>query len=230
MMTFVPSRDFDDELDAERRAEEHRRNAIYTAEEMEGALAAAREAGRREGRVEGEAAARAAALKTAAERTLVALEAVAPAVRTLVADADRHHAALEAQLMEFVLAVFDRVLPELVRSQAQARTEAEIRRAVGMALGSARLTLRLPPDAAAAFTPDLTRRLRDAGFEGRAEVLADAALGPGDVRAEWDNGFMDYSYAAICNQIIGALNAAAPKRRAAPEDERAGREETIHGR
>ena len=230
MLNFVPSRDFDAELDAERRADEHRRNAVFTAEEMEDARQAARDAGRDEGRAEGEAAARSAALTTAAERTLAALEAVTPAVATLIAGADRHRAALEAQLMEFVLSVFDRVLPELVRSQAAVRTEAEVRRAVGMALGSARLTLRLPKEAAATFAPDLTRRICAAGFEGRVEIHGDPDLAPGDMRAEWENGFMDYSYAAICNQILGALNAAVPMRGTARQGVRADEEEALNER
>src|SRR5690606_3980795 len=146
------------------------------------------------------------------ERTLRALEAVAPAVGALVTGADRHRAALQAQVVEFVLSVFDRVLPELVRTQAARRVEAEARRAVGLALGSGRLVLRLPPEAATTFGPELGRRVREAGFDGRVDIRGDEELEPGDMRAEWDNGFMDYSYAAICNQIIGALNAAVAPR------------------
>lgn len=218
MLNFVPTRDFDDELDAERREDEHRRNAVYTVADMEAACAEAHEAGRGVGRAEGDAAARAAVLATAAERTLAALEAVAPAVSTLIAEADQHRATLQAQLIEFVLSVFDRVLPELVRSQSAKRMEAEVRRAATMALGSARLTLHLPTEAAATFAPDLKRRIREAGFEGRVEISADPGLAPGDIRADWDNGFMDYSYAAICTQIIGALTAALPKRPPAPTE------------
>jgi flagellar assembly protein FliH len=228
-MNFVPARDFDDELDAERREDEHRRNAVYTVADMESACAEAREAGRATGRAEGDAAARAAVRATAAERTLAALEAVAPAVDTLIAEADRHRTTLQAQLIEFVLSVFDRVLPELVRSQAAKRVEAEVRRAATMALGSARLTLHLPPDAATTFAPDLKRRIREAGYEGRVEIAADPGLAPGDIRADWDNGFMDYSYAAICTQIIGALTAALPRRGPAPT-EPAEQEEATHDR
>lgn len=214
-MTFIPVRDFDAELDAERREQQRRRDAVHTAADLDEAVGRAFAAGRAEGRAEGEAVGRAQSLETAAERTLAALEAVAPAVGRLLGEADRHRAALEAQVVEFTLAVFDRILPELVRSRAGARAEAEIHHAATLALGSARLGLRLPPDVAQTAGPDLTRRLREAGFEGRVEIVADAALAGGDIRADWDNGFLDYSYAAICNRIIGALNAAAPDQSAA---------------
>ncbi len=216
-MQFVFDRDFDGELDHAGRVSDMRAGAIYTREEFDEAVKQARADGYADGRTAGRAEASSASEDSEAERQLAALEAVAPALTALFADADRHHAVLEAQMIDFVLSVLGQVAPQLTATLARDQAEREAADAIRMALGSAMLRVHFPPEAKADGEAHIQRTARLAGFAGRVEVKSDPALAPGDVRAEWDHGVMEYSFNDICQRIFDALEAAK-----AAAEERAG--------
>jgi flagellar assembly protein FliH len=215
-VSYVFDRDFDRELDHERQEAERRARACYTPEDLEAALADARAAafaeGHAAGRAEGIAESRASSEALRAE----ALGALVPQLERLIGEGDRHRAALEAQVLDFTLSVCEQVFPEVLRSRSQDRALDRVKRTIGLALGSACLRIMLSERALPLLRPGIEQAARDIGLKARVELAADPALSEGEVRMEWDNGFMEYSFAGVCDRILSALRQA-----------RAGSSETI---
>ena len=122
--------------------------------------------------------------------------------------AEAHHAALEAQMIDFVLSVFEQLAPDVSAALAEGQARREARSAVRMALGAAQLTLYFPPDSLEAATAELEAAAREVGFGGRLSLRPDPTLQAGAVRAAWDQGVMAYSFAEICARILEALGLA----------------------
>lgn len=200
-------RDFDEEHAAARAHEERAARARYTEEDLAAAIEAARAEGQEAGRAEGHAAGAAEMRDTLLARHAEALETLVPQLETLLRDAAAHRAALEAQVVDFVLSVCEQVFPEFLRTRARDRAREQVEDTLRLALGSATVRIRLAPDTLAALRPRIEAAWHERGARGPLEIIGDEGLGEGDARMEWDNGFMDYSFAEVCNRILGALRA-----------------------
>ncbi|MGR3321918.1 MAG: FliH/SctL family protein [Pseudooceanicola sp.] len=196
--------------------------AIYTQKELEEAIALARAEGYSDGHTAGRAEAAIVSEDSAAERQLRAVEAVAPMLDRLFADKDRHHKALECQMIDFTVSVLEQVAPQAVEALARDQALREAENAIHMALGSSVLRVYFAPDEAEDAGKQLHRVVRMQGYSGRVEVLPDPELAPGDVRAEWDHGVMRYSFNEVCDRILKALQAARAEADSRIADAKAG--------
>lgn len=131
-MSFVFDRNFDAEFDAARRGEEPVIGAVFTRAQFDEAVANARREGFEAGVAQGSNETLQATEASASQRQLSALEAVTPALRQLIDDADRHHATLEAQMVGFVLEVFEQLAPDVSAKLAKGQAEREAKNAVRM--------------------------------------------------------------------------------------------------
>lgn len=224
-MQFVFDRNFDGEVETKARLADVRIGAVYTVAEYDDAVEAAQAQAYEDGRTAGKAEAAVASAQSDHERQLTALEALAPAMTALLEDADRHHAVLEAQMLDFVLSVFQQVAPQVIESQARAQAEREVENAIRMALGSAILKVFFAPSVHKEGEALAQRTARLQGYGGRLEVKPDPELAVGDVRVEWDHGVMRYSFDDICQRILGALGAA----KAAADDRTGQAEDQAYG-
>lgn len=199
-------RNFDIEIEREHAERRQAANARYTPADLAAAMEQARNEGFAEGNRQGRAEATSELEQTDRRRHVESLEAISGQIGAFMTAGDRLAAELEQQVLSFVLAVFEKVAPELTSTCAAARAEAEVRAAIAMAKGASTLRIHLPRGAFAALGDELAAA---GGFEGRAEVVADDNLREGDARVEWDNGFMEYSFSAICERVLAVLRRAA---------------------
>ncbi|MGC9370117.1 MAG: hypothetical protein ACP5DX_11315 [Paracoccaceae bacterium] len=213
-MSYIFDRDFDSELDRERQEAERLSRARYTTEDMEAALAQARAEAFRDGHGAGRAEGLAQARGDAEALRAEALGALGPQLERLIGAADRHRAALEVQVLDFTLSVCEQVFPEVLRGCSHDRALDRVKKTIELALGSSCLRIMLSERALPLLRPEIERAAQAVGLDARLEIAADPALAEGDVRMEWDNGFMEYSFADVCDRILTALKQA---RRGAPE-------------
>ena len=202
-MSLIFTRNFDAEL-------EERSPTVPkgpSAEEIEEIRRAAFEAGRAQGRAEGvqEAA------ETLEARREAALERIVPGLLSFLGERDAHDQAIEAQFFDFAISVCEKVFPELLESQAHHRALAQLRRGLRMALGSRKIRVFMAPVDRELLKADLEALSRQNDGEPRLQISTDQRLGSGDVRIEWDHGGLDYSFAALCSEILEALRRARPR-------------------
>lgn len=201
----VFNRDFDRELEQEQRREERSAEAYFTSEDMEKATARARAEGFANGCAKGHASGTAETRATLDARRAAALDALAPRLDQLLAEADAHRRTLERQTLDFALSICQQVFPEFLHSRSHDRAAEQIRRTLGMALGSGRLRIRLSPAALVVVGPSIESLAAARGHADRLDLAADAALSDGDAQVQWDSGFMEYSFEAVCDRILATL-------------------------
>lgn len=208
-MPFVFDRDFDEEAEFEERRRIHAKRAIYTPEDLEEAVNRARKEAYEDGRLAGRTEASIEAAESVASRSADALVVLAPQLQKLLDQADKHQAALEYQLLDYVLTVFRQVAPELVRDTALVRAEAEIKKAIRMAVGASSLRIHVPADLAGDLTEGIEQQVQASGFSGRVHIQTDTRLKAGDTKVIWDNGLMDFSLTELSDKVLAALKHAA---------------------
>ncbi|MFC2970543.1 FliH/SctL family protein [Acidimangrovimonas pyrenivorans] len=204
MNTFF-HRDFDAELEDELREAERDRARRFSQADLDAAVKAAQEAAVREGYAEGYAAARMVSEQELAMRQAEALEIIAPRLQDYVAGQVAHREALERQLLAFTLSVCDKVFPEFLARRSAAAAADQIRRTLALALRSPQLQIRLSPATHDRLAPELEALARGGAVQRHVEIVADATMRDGDARVDWQDGFMEYSYDAICAGILSTL-------------------------
>lgn len=207
-MRFFFERDFDRELEIE-RGDINPAAAAAEATALDARIAEARAAARAEGEAAGRAAARAELLAEREAQRVEALGLLAARMGDLVAGADAHRQALEGELIDFAVAVCERLAPEAVELFAEERLRAELAEVLRMVQDEGRVRVRVAAELRDEIAADITQETADGIASGRIEVAADPAFGPGDLRVEWDNGFMEYGFAATCDRLIAALHDIA---------------------
>ncbi|MHA6345258.1 FliH/SctL family protein [Roseivivax sp. CAU 1761] len=210
-MRFIFDRDFDRELEIERGGPAAAGDALvsYGESDLAERCAEARAEGRAAGFEEGRAAALAQARDEMAAARQAALEALTAAVAGLAEQADAHRALLEQEAADLFARLAETLAPEAVARLAEGRLRAEMLDGLRLAVGSARVRVRLAPDSATRLAPEIARAAEPLGLSGRIEVLPDAEMAEGDGRVEWDDGFAEHSFAQLCERLSGALRAAA---------------------
>ena len=208
-MPFVFDRDFDEEAEFEERRRIHAKRAIYTPEDLDDAVNKARTEAYEDGRLAGRTEASIEAAETTAARAADALVVLAPQLKQIFAQADQHQAALEYQLLDYVLTVFRQVAPELAKDTALIRTEAEAKKAIRMAVGTSPLRIHVPADLAGELTEGIEQQIESSGFAGRVQIQTDPRMKPGDTRVAWDNGLLDFSLSELCDKVLFDLKQAA---------------------
>jgi flagellar assembly protein FliH len=216
-MSLVFDRDFDLELEQEQQARQRLERARHTAEELEEARAQGRAAGMQEGFAQGHREALAQAAQDADVQRRATQQQIAEGLSALFQASDAHADTLEEQALAFALSVFERVAPEFLKSRSTLRAEQEIRDALKLTLGSGSVRVFLPASAGEEGAAGIMEAARALGQGDRVTITQDPALASGGARVEWDNGFMEYSFDKICEQILTALRAAAPTTSGRPQ-------------
>lgn len=208
-MPFVFDRDFDEEAEFEERRRIHAKRAIYTPEDLDEAVNKARKEAYEDGRMAGRTEASIEASESVAARSADALVVLAPQLKRIIEQADQHQAALEYQLLDYVLTVFRQIAPELATETALIRSEAEIKKAIRMAVGTSYLRIHVPADLASELTEGIEQQVQASGFAGRLQIQADARMKAGDTKVVWDNGLMDFSLTELSDKALAALRQAS---------------------
>ncbi|MHA7875600.1 FliH/SctL family protein [Roseivivax sp.] len=209
MTRFVFDRDFDRELDME-RGDAPPPERIYTTAEVQEELAAARAQAFAEGEEAGWKKAQDEVLSTADHNRLSALMTIAERMDRLLAGDAEHRAKLEQEILGFIQAVFEKVTPHALAAFGEARLREEIMATLKLALGSAVLRVRLSAEEIERLDPEIRRQADKLGLTARLDIAADAELAAGDGRVDWDDGFMEYSYAAVCERVLHLIRTAPP--------------------
>ena len=165
-------------------------------------------------------------MRDAAEaRRARALDQLREAITALLTERETHERALETHLLDYLIAVGERLMPELIASRAPHQVMAQIKRGLRMGLGSGHVRVRLSTQDLALIGPDLGALISGPDHRGRVDVSAQDGIPAGDISVEWDRGALDFSLATICDEILELLRKSHPE----AADRRAGTTMTRRG-
>jgi len=182
-------------------------------------------AARAEGYVAGRAEAFAEAEAQRESQTARALAAITEGLRTLLADGEQRHVAVQRDAVALMQAVIRKVAPSLARRAALDEVASFTLDCLRDAFDEPRVVLRVPDALFDAVQRDVTPRAASAGFAGKIVILADDTLAPCDCRVEWADGGAERDFARVWQDIDAAIvrtldaltSAASPAGDAAPE-------------
>lgn len=204
---------FSTNLEAEVREEARRRasgddrtlSISEHRELLDKAVTEAREAAYQEGYAKGEADTREAILA----KVSASISEVAPQIEAILARSSEHHTQLERQLTSFAYAVAEKVAPDILRLRTKANILENIRETLAMTLAQPKLLVAVSPAVQEAMGADLEAVAEHLGYKGSLQVKAETALTDGEAKVTWDDGFMEYSFDRVCEQILATLGGAA---------------------
>lgn len=143
-------------------------------------------------------------------RLAEAVGRLANAAGGLLGTLDAHHAAAEAQAMDFALALARKLAGEVLRRQPLAAIAEAARSAVAHLRGVPHLVVRVNEALVESVEPLVQRIARERGYEGRLVILGEPDLAPGDARLEWADGGVVRDQARIEEALAAVLAAAFP--------------------
>jgi flagellar assembly protein FliH len=148
-------------------------------------------------------------LRQEADQTHInAVHSIKDHLRDIFEKSDSHNDILEAQVLDFGLSICEQVFPYLLHHQSQERAVTQIKKTMQMALNSPYINIAVSKTALPQLKPLIEDAAQELGLENRIKLLSDANLVDGATRIEWKNGFMEYSFDAVCERILTALKAA----------------------
>lgn len=219
MANLLFTRDFDAEIEEERRSAEAV-VPVYNSDDLAAAVEEARQEGFSQGLAQGMEDGRAELRAELEARRVEALEHLMPEIAALIADRETYRACLETDMAAYVRDMSEMILPELLQSLGWQRLDTEIARIIKRAVGSPTLEIRVSPVFADSFAAELSSPSDH--DEPAIRVVPDAALEPAEVCATWRNGRSRYSFAAQCRSILALISdvASSPKHKAeeGPQD------------
>lgn len=206
--TELFTHDFDAEADAAGRAAERAEARHYSEDEFARAVVRAREDAFREGQAAGHAAGREEAAAEISAQAADALDAITPTLSRLLTDISIHQAALEEHLRAFALSVCEKVFPKAIEILGDTRVASEVESLISSCLTNSSLVVTLSPKTA----DTISAHLQDAAEQSGKDLLIvrrDDTLGNAEVQVTWEDGFMSYSYPAVCAGILDSLRRLA---------------------
>lgn len=208
-MTFVFNRNFDDERNQENgKAPKVCPCDKLTQEEIDVLIEKAKAQAFQAGLDEGYYNALESLYNESDKTERDALAEIRAQLHVLVGKIDHHHAALEAQVLDFSLSICEQVFPYLQHSQSHERALTQIQKTMRLALNSPYINIMLSPKALPKLTPHIEQLANELGLSEQIQLSTDQNLTDGAAHVDWQNGFMAYSFDTVCERILSALKAA----------------------
>lgn len=190
---------FDTDFRAPRAAAQQARDAVVASD----AEAAGYARGLAEGRMQAEQQAQA--------RLADALNRLALAASSLIAETDARHAAIEHEAVALALTIARAMAGEALAAAPLAVIGEAVGEALRHARGVPHLAVRVHESLVEETEALLKARARERGYEGRLVVLGEPDIEPGDVRIEWADGGIVRERARFAAQADAVLADLLPE-------------------
>lgn len=180
----------------------------FTEEELGKLLADARAQGAEQGHAAGLTAGRLEAQGEHQVLATAALNDLRDQMSVFITQDAQRRLELESDLVDMVLDICERVVPDLLKSFSTEQVQARLKDAMHIGKGQTTLSMRLSPATEAALSSDLIA-LANEDSTTNLNIAADPDLKDGEARMSWDNGFMKYSLNNVCSEVLDALRHAS---------------------
>lgn len=180
----------------------------FTEEELGKLLADARAQGTEQGLADGIIQGRRETQAEHQVQATTAMQNVQDQLAVFVTQDRQRRTELERDLVDMVLDICERVVPDLLRAFSVDQVQARLQDALHIGSGYSTLTLLLSEKTEAALGAELTA-IAAANGPTKLTITADPNLKDSEARMAWENGFMNYSLDRVCTEIMDALRHAS---------------------
>ncbi|QQR68535.1 MAG: hypothetical protein IPI58_06715 [Alphaproteobacteria bacterium] len=166
------------------------------------------QAAREEGYAEGFREGAQAASQGTAQRQTVLLAHLERSIARLLDDAIEACKRQESAVVDCVLAIARKILPDFISRQGSGEIEALIMQCLAERHGETRLVVRVHDSRLDELRLNVERLAEQAAYAGKLVLLADAALAETDCRIEWADGGIERDTGQIWNEMDKAAARA----------------------
>lgn len=203
------SRNFDDELHEENAAKSAIAPQVvsYTAEELEIALAQAREEAFQKGHEEGRNKAIAEVSEETSSKKATALQLISAELSPLLKSRHEDKLLVEKEMAGVLQETCMKLLPGIITQQGLQIVKSEIRRAVSRSIGSSWLEIHVNPDLEEGIRADISSICEEAERGTDIQIVSDPKLSIAAVTAKWQAGKSEYDADLLCQKIIDTISS-----------------------
>lgn len=180
----------------------------FTEEELGKLLADARQQGFDQGREEGLTEGRREAHADLQSQALAATQELRDQLAVFVSQDAERRAELERDLIDMVLEICERAIPDLLKAYSTEQVQARLTDAIGKGARQAELDIRISPETETILA-DVITQITPPDRKSLPKITADPSLKNGEAQMSWENGFMTYSLDRVCEEILLALRHAS---------------------
>lgn len=180
----------------------------FTEDELGKLLAEARQQGFDQGRDEGLAEGRREAQADLQAQATAATQELRDQLAVFVSQDAERRAELERDLIDMVLEICERAIPDLLKAYSTEQVQARLADAIGKGARQADLEIRISPETETVLAEIITQ-ITPPDRKTPPKITADPSLKNGEAQMSWDNGFMKYSLDRVCEEILLALRHAS---------------------
>lgn len=180
----------------------------FTEEELGKMLADARQQGFDQGHEEGLAEGRREAQADLQAQATAATQELRDQLAVFVSQDTDRRAELERDLIDMVLEICERTIPDLLKSYSTEQVQARLADAIGKGARQAELDIRISPETETVLAEIITQ-ITPPDRKSSPKITADPSLKNGEAQMSWDNGFMTYSLDRVCEEILLSLRHAS---------------------
>ncbi len=119
--------------------------------------------------------------------------------------------ALTYKSLSVVLYSLQKLMPDMLTMQAEEHIESTVKQCLQFALNMPKLSIKVSDQVFGEIQPRLQNIFAQAGFQGKATILADPTLKMGDCRIEWGQGGMETMPTHLWQHIHNMIYESLPK-------------------
>lgn len=180
----------------------------FTEDELGKMLAEARQQGFDQGHQEGLTEGRREAQADLQAQAMAATQELRDQLAVFVSQDSQRRAELERDLIDMVLDICERAVPDLLKAYSTDQVQARLAEAIGKGARHAELEIQISPETETILA-EIIPQITPPDQKIIPKVVADASLKNGEARMTWENGFMQYSLDRVCEELLLALRHAS---------------------
>jgi len=180
----------------------------FTEEELGKILGDARQQGFEQGRADGLTEGRREAQADLQAQATAATQELRDQLAVFVSQDVERRAELERDLIDMVLEIAERAVPDLLKSHSVEQVQARLADAIGKGARRAELEIQVSPETESILA-EVISQITPPDRAIPPKVTADPNLKNGEARMTWENGFMQYSLDRVCEEVLLALRHAS---------------------
>ncbi|SHH79702.1 FliH/SctL family protein [Cognatishimia maritima] len=210
-MMALTLRDFDAENDRHAKGAANASDAplySFTEEELGKLMSEARQQGEAQGHAEGLAEGRREAQAEIQAQAVAATQALRDQLAVFVSQDTERRAELERDLIDMVLEIAERVVPDFIKLHSAEQVQTRLAEAISKGARHAELEIRVSPETEALLAQNIAQ-ITPPDQPVAPKLMADTTLRNGEAKMTWENGLMTYSLDRVCDEILKALRHAS---------------------
>lgn len=198
--------DFDQEIQREYEIKISGENKTFSKCEHDEILNAAIQKAHAEGLIKGRKEGQAEERVDIIAESNVSLQNIVPKMELILENMSQYQKDLEEQVLDFVYSILEKIFPEIINKFGTSFISNEINSTLNKCSSNSNIIIYTSERSLSEVSGLINNYLSDQKYKGQVTIEGDKNLSSGEVRVDWDNGFMSFSLPDITQNILSKFD------------------------